>query len=238
MAFIVLLVALIFPAVLGERLQPDSPLHVDSYGQLSTDDEAGRLDYFYEMLQKQPNAHGYIVGRNQALLPPGVFLRRLYGDRHYLIEKRGLDPDRISVVEGEYGSEFSIDLWIGPQMAPPNVAAISTPRPLTTTPAQLFDDVCLTCEPAVELDLDGLGEGLRFYGEALQQNLNARSVIVVRPGGYMKPRHVLRSARQAKLALVRDHQIDAARITIYLAPRRKDNLATAEMWIITKSAKK
>lgn len=236
MAFIVLLVALTFPAVLGERLQPDSPLHVDSYGQLSTDDEAGRLDFFYERLREQPGARGYIIGRNRASVPPGVFLRRLYGDQRYLIEKRGLDPDRISVVEGEYAREFSIDLWMAPNTGPANVSALSTPRPLITQ-NQLFDDVCLTCEPAVDLDLDGLGEGLRFYGEALQQNLKARAVIVVRPGGYMRTRHVVRSARQAKLALVRDHQIDAARITIYLAPRQKNNLATAEMWIITKSGK-
>lgn len=204
----------------------------DAYGDLPTDDEAARLDAFNEALRNQSQMRGFLVGYNQATAAPGIFLRRLYGDRRYLVEMRGLDADRVVVVEGGNRAKFTIELWLVPNGATPPSPAPSLPPPDNSGKRLLFDEECLECSPAVGLDLYGLSDGLRFYANALQRDSRARGLIVVRPGQEIGPRGVLREARGAKRLLVREHRIAGNRIAIRLARRRKDNVSTAQMWII------
>jgi hypothetical protein len=206
----------------------------DSYTRLvTTDDEAARLDAFYEELHNQPGTRGYLVGYNDSVTPPGVFLRRLYGDQTYLTELRGLQPDRISVIEGGYRDKLITELWV----APPNIAPPVKPNGNVSTATKpfLFDDECLECSPPVFLDLPGLGSGLKFYAAALRGAPKARAVIVVRPGSETSSGQALLSARRAKRKLVRQFGIASNRIRIRLTGRRKDNMATAEMWFYPRS---
>ena len=209
----------------------------DSYESLPTDDEAARLDAFYEALRQQPELRGYVIGYKEVSTAPGVFLRRLYGDQRYLVEMRGVDPNRVVVIEGGYKQKSTIELWLVPNdAAPPTPIPAASPIQITTK-RYLFDDECLECEPAVNLDLHGLTEGIRFYAGELQRNPSARAVIVVRPGTHLGARQALSEVSRAKRRLIRDYKIDAGRITVQLAPRRKDNLSTAEMWIVPRTPK-
>jgi len=208
----------------------------DSYARLITDDEAAHLDLFYDELRNHPNTRGYLVGYNDSSIPPGVFLRRLYGDQAYLTELRGLEPSRISVLEGGYRDKLTFEMWVAPINSP---APPLTPKRNVSAPTRrlLFDEECLECAPAVFLDLPGLGAGLKFYAAALRNAANVRALIVVRPGQETSSAQALADARRAKRKLVRQHGIASRRIGIRLARRRKDNMATAEMWVIPRSAK-
>jgi len=212
--------------------QHGAPTKFDSYVHLPTDDEAARLDAFAEALRNQSQLRGYLIGYNQTNIAPGIFLRRLYGDQRYLVEMRGLDSKQIVVIEGGYRETFTIELWLVPNdSTPPKPTPTSSP-PANPGKRRLFDEECLECSPAVNLDLYGLSDGLKFYAEALQKNPRARGLIVVRPGQEIGTRGTLAEARKAKRLLIREHRILASRITINVARRRRDNVATAEMWIL------
>jgi hypothetical protein len=206
----------------------------DSYGRLVTDDEAAHLDLF-DVELNHPNTRGYLIGYNDASVPRGVFLRRLYGDQAYLTEMRGLEPNRLSVIDGGYRDKFTIEMWVAPTNAPPPSPAPNATHVFDPTKRFLFDEECLECSPAVFLDLPGLGAGLKFYAGALRDE--ARGLIIVRPGQETSAARALTDARRAKRRLTRQYGIASNRIAIQLAHRRKDNMATAEMWVIPRAAK-
>ncbi|HKO61315.1 MAG TPA: hypothetical protein VJV03_09160 [Pyrinomonadaceae bacterium] len=207
----------------------------DEYKSLPTDDEAARLDAFFNELQAQPHLKGYIVAYNSADALPGPFLRRLYGDQKYLTDTRGIAPDRIIAVDGGYRNESATELWLVPTGASPPQSsdAVTEPR-VVHRKAYMFDMECLECSPAVQLDLFGMDEGLRFYANELRTHATARAQIIVRPGQEVGLRQALNEAKQAKKLLVRDHGINGRRITVKAASRRKDNVAVAEMWVVSR----
>jgi hypothetical protein len=209
----------------------------DSYGPLPTDDEAAHLDLFYEELRNRPDSRGYLVGYNDTSVAPGVFLRRLYGDHAYLTEMRGVDPSRLSVIEGGYKDKFTIELWVAPNNATPPSPTPNATRVFDPTRRLLFDEECLDCAPAVFLDLPGLGVGLRFYAAALRNAVGAQGLIVVRSGQDISAAQALAAVRRAKRRLNRQYGIASNRIVVRLARRRKDNLSTAEMWIVPSAPK-
>lgn len=218
-------------APLTNALQNIAATKFDSYDHLPTDDEAARLDAFTVALLRQPNVRGYLVGYAERSIPKGVLLRRLYGDQRYLVELRGLERSRVVVVEGGYRDKFTIELWPVPNnAAPPELLPNSTDRSIPKS--YMFDEECLECGPAVNLDLFGLNEGLKFFADALQKDLDTRAVIAVRRSTHYRSRAAIDDARKAKRILIRVYRIDATRITINLAPRRRDNLSMAEMWIV------
>jgi hypothetical protein len=212
--------------------QTSTATKFDSYGRLGTDDEAANLDLFYEQLRDHPNMRGYLIGYTQQTGPHGVLLRRLYGDQRYLIEIRGVEPNRLTAIDGGYRPTYTIEHWLVPSGATPPVPTFSSVAPGLLNKRDLFDEECLGCEPTFNLDLYVFTDGIRFYADALRKNPNARGLIVVRPGQHVSAREALNRARKAKRDLIRAHKIDADRLTISLARRRKDNLSMAEMWII------
>jgi hypothetical protein len=226
-----LLIALALAANVPRIVGQTAPTKFDSYVNLSTDDEAAHLDLFQEALRKDAAVRGYLIGYNQISIPPGVFLRRLYGDQRYLVEMGGIDPNRVMVIEGGCRNKFTIELWLVPnESKPPAPTPTCSQRP--SAERWLFDDECLECSPAVNLDLYGLTDGLKFYAAALRDNPLARGLILVRPGEHVGTRGALSEGRKAKRRLTRDFKIPSRRINVRLARRRKDNVSSAEMWVI------
>jgi hypothetical protein len=215
-----------------------SPVKIDEYGNLSTDDEAAHLDLFAEKLFKQPNLRGYIVAYSEPRRERGSYLRRIYGIGKYLTYARGIEPNRVVVVDGGYRDKFVTQLWLIPEGAepPPSVPTISQP-PVNTSSAYKFDGECLNCAPAVNLYLYGLDEGLKFYAEALRKSPDSRALIIARPDRNVSVRQALKEARSAKSLLVRIHGIDDTRIMIKSGHSRNDGTAVVEMWIVPAGAK-
>lgn len=213
---------------------------LDEYGDLNTDDEAAHLDLFAEKLFKQPNLRGYIVTYDEPRMwLRGSYLRRIYGVGRYLTESRGIEANRVIVVDGGYKEKFTTELWLVPAGANPPTPAPSMSQPtVNTSVAYKFDVECLDCDAAVNLYREGLDvEGLKFYAEALRKNLDSRALIIVRPDRNISVRRALKEARQAKGLLVNNHGIDANRIIIKSGRGRNDGTAVAEMWIVPHGAK-
>lgn len=216
------------------------PVKLDEYGDLSTDDEAARLDFLAEKLFNQPKLRGYIVAYDEPQMEQrGSYLRRIYGVGRYLTEGRGIEANRVVVVDGGYKEKFTTELWLVPEGVNPPTPVPSMSQPVVNTSgAYKFDVECLDCSPAVNLYRDGLDEeGLKFYAEALRKQPDSRGLIIIRPNRNISVRYALKEARRAKRLLVKNLGIDANRIIIKSGRSRNDGIAVAEMWIVPNGAK-
>lgn len=82
----------------------------DRYGDMPFSKEKERLDNFAVRLQQEPGTQGYIIVFNGQL-------KRAQRDREYLVNKRGIDSNRLVILEGgtrKNPKEESIDLWLKP----------------------------------------------------------------------------------------------------------------------------
>jgi hypothetical protein len=107
---------------------------VDKFGNICCEDEMARLDNFANQLQSEPAAQGYIIfyegrsyascGSKVARIPRrGEAAARAARIRPYLTKTRGLNPDRIFIMNGGYREEWSAELWIAPPGATAPVPA-------------------------------------------------------------------------------------------------------------------
>lgn len=224
--------------VLAQTTAETKPIQLDTYGDLPTDDEAARLDFLAERLFKEPKTRGHIIAYCEAKMDRGAYLRRIYGIAKYLTYNRGIEANRIAVVDGGYKPRFSTELWLIPENADPPAPVSTIPQPpLKTSTAYKFDEECLDCSPAVGLYLGGLDEGLRFYAEELQKQSGARGLFVVRPDVDVSIRNALGQARKARTRLNKKFGIDAKRVIVKSARSRKDGTAVVEMWVVPTGVK-
>jgi hypothetical protein len=215
-----------------------NPEKLDEYSNLTTDDEAAHLDLFADKLFRQPGLRGQIVAYSDPLMPRGSYLRRIHGIAKYLSYARGIETNRIAVIDGGYKEQSSTELWLIPEGANPPTPIPKLPQPsVNTSSAYIFDEECLDCSEAVGLTLYGLDEGLQFYAEALRKYSGARGLIIVRPDEDVSLRKMLNEARQARSLLVKKYGIDASRVAIKSARSRNDGTAVAEMWVVPAGAK-
>jgi len=224
---------------LGQTTSSEThPEKLDEYSNLPTDDEAGHLDLFADRLFKQPKLRGQIVAYSDLGIPRGCYLRRIHGIAHYLTNARGIETNRIAVIDGGYKEQLSTELWLIPEGANPPTPIPKLPPPsVNISSAYKFDVECLDCSEAVGLTLYGLDDGLLFYAEALRKQSGARGLIIVRPDIDVSLRHVLNEARKTKRLLVKRYGIAASRVTIKSAHSRNDGTAVAEMWVIPAGTK-
>jgi hypothetical protein len=96
------------------RPPPPVPVRFDEYGNIRFNDEKARLDNFAIQLQNEPGstatiiAFGTCTGEGQAR-----------GDRakDYLVNTRGIEASRITVVDGGCRADLTVQLWVVPQGA-------------------------------------------------------------------------------------------------------------------------
>jgi len=235
------LLSVIFLAQVESRVAQTAseagPVKFDEYGDLPTDDAAAHLDLFADKLFKQPRLKGQIVAYSDPRFDRGGYLRRIYGIGKYLTDARGIDADRIIVVDGGYSERLSTELWLVPEGAnPPLPDSKLVPPSVNISAAYKFDEECLDCSPAVNLYLYGLDEGLQFYAEVLQRSPGARGVFVVRPDRDFKMRPALREALKARSLLIKRYGIKAQRVSVKSAGSRNDGTAVVEMWVVPAGA--
>lgn len=230
------LIALFTPFA-ASAVQTDSPLQkkvvdlsprkVDDFQFLDSDSESARLDGFAIELEKESLSRGYIISYNQRDIPPGRFLRRIYGDKRYLVEGRGIEASRIVVINGGYRGEFRTELWLvpnggSPPKPTPTVFDVSNRLPLK------FDHDCLICEPAVFIDLLIFREGLEYYAEELRARPKSRARILIHANN---PRQANKGLALARNTLIKKYQIEPSRITT-MRSRRLNTYGIVEFWIV------
>lgn len=96
------------------RTPPRRPLKFDEYGNIRFNDEKARLDNFAIQLQNDPTATATIIVYGTCA---GEGQQR--GDRakDYLVNTRGIEAGRITVVDGGCRADLTVQLWIVPSGA-------------------------------------------------------------------------------------------------------------------------
>ena len=211
---------------------------LDDYGNLSTDDEAARLDLFADKLFKQPKLRGQIIAYCEPKMERGWYLRRIHGIGKYLTYARGIEANRVAVVDGGYRQRLTTELWLIPEDANPPLPGPTLPQPpASISSAYKFDAECLDCAPAVGLYLYALDDGLKFYAEELRKHTGARAIFIVRPDQDVSIRIALNEAHKARRLLIKSYGIEADRITVRSARSLNDGTAVVEMWVVPAGAK-
>ena len=88
----------------------------------SFDDQKARLDNLGIELQNDPSTTSYIIAYAGRTSRAGQAERLLARAKDYLVQKRGVDPARIVILNGGYREEDCVELWVVPQGATPPTA--------------------------------------------------------------------------------------------------------------------
>ncbi|MGB7923244.1 MAG: PEGA domain-containing protein [Pyrinomonadaceae bacterium] len=105
--------------VLSPTPPPVEPRKFDEFVNLAFDDQKARLDNLAIQMQNEPNAQAYIIVYAGQTSRAGTADRLGARARDYLTGERGLDPSRITVVNGGFRESDYFELWIVPQGAQP-----------------------------------------------------------------------------------------------------------------------
>ena len=98
----------------------------DEYGNIRFNDEKARLDNYAITLQNEPGSSATIIVYGSCA---GEAQQR--GDRakDYLVNTRGIEAGRITVVDAGCSEDLKVQLWIVPQGS-----TAPTPDPATVSP--------------------------------------------------------------------------------------------------------
>jgi hypothetical protein len=111
------------------KVPPKPPLKFDEYGNIRFNDEKARLDNYAIQLQNDPTASATILVYGSCA---GEAQQR--GDRakDYLVNTRGIEAGRITVVDGGCKPDLNVQLWIVPSgstMPPADTTGVISPCP-------------------------------------------------------------------------------------------------------------
>lgn len=100
----------------------------DECNNCTFDDQKARLDNLAIDLQNDPSTRAYIIAYGGRMSPLGQVEVLMSRARDYLVTQRGIDASRLTVVNGGFREEDSVELWTVPSGA-------ASPRPTPTVPA-------------------------------------------------------------------------------------------------------
>jgi len=89
----------------------------DECNNCTFDDQKARLDNLAVELQNDPTTRAYIIAYGGRMSPVGQVEKLMNRAREYMVTQRGIDASRLSVVNGGYREEDSVELWIVPSGA-------------------------------------------------------------------------------------------------------------------------
>ena len=99
-------------------------LPLDQYGDLDFEDEKARLDNLAIALMNDPTARGYIIAYGGRRGRAGEARRRADRAKEYIVNERGIEADRIVIIDGGFQEELRTELYTAPDGAAP-----PSPRP-------------------------------------------------------------------------------------------------------------
>ncbi len=200
--------------------QTGGALKFDAFGDVKTDDILAHLDLFAQRLGKEERLSGYIVAYRREDQLPGSFLRYVHGYRDYLVNRRGIDPDRVSIIEAGTGEKMMTELWLVPKGSnPPQRQAVNLE---VQDPVQ-FDSLPMGsgCVGEFTIELQEPRDALRFFAGALQSSPTAKGFIIVHPSAGGSLNKALKLASSSKQSLVKEYGIAAQRIVAHLGSSRR-----------------
>jgi hypothetical protein len=89
----------------------------DECNSCSLNDQKARLDNLAVELQNDPSTRAYIIAYGGRMSPLGQSQKLMSRAREYLVSHRGIDASRLTVVNGGFREEDSVELWLVPSGA-------------------------------------------------------------------------------------------------------------------------
>lgn len=89
----------------------------DECNNCSNNDQKARLDNLGVELQNDPSTRAYIIAYAGRMSPLGQVEKLMSRAREYLVSHRGIDASRLTVVNGGFREEDSVELWLVPSGA-------------------------------------------------------------------------------------------------------------------------
>lgn len=89
----------------------------DECNSCSLNDQKARLDNLAVELQNDPSTRAYIIAYGGRMSPLGQVEKLMTRAREYLTAHRGIDASRLTVVNGGFREDDSVELWIVPSGA-------------------------------------------------------------------------------------------------------------------------
>jgi hypothetical protein len=222
------LAVLMLGSVLAQSVNIASAQKLNEFSDTSADNEMAYLDLLAAALGKAPNARGHIIGYTEQRVPPGSYLRRIFGYRDYLVNMRGIDSARIEVIAGGNGDKISTELWLV-------LDGASVPGPVTELKVApksplLFDVAYPDCPPEMTTHLYALEDSIKFYAEALGRNPQTQGWVIVYPGQRSRSSKAARIVREARNRL-KDYDVSTDRIVTRTRKQRRKCIEV-ELWIV------
>ena len=208
---------------------------IDQFGLVNAEDAMARLDVFALELKAHPELRGIIVASNTIShrTPRGKFLRLANGYRDYLIKSRGVEAERISVVEGERKAPTRFEFWTLPRNELSTISE-EAGNPEPTSP-EIFDVISIgpetLCAGHLPIELFKLEDGLRILGEALQHHSRAKAWIVVHPRPRDSQAVAQRIINQSRQSLIKSG-IKAERILTAVSSPRSSTCGSVNIWLV------
>lgn len=225
----------------GIAAQDQNRGKLDQFGNINAEDAMARLDRFALELQSRPDSRGIIVASNTIGhdIPRGWFLRLAYGYRNYLVKSRGVEADRISVVEGERKAETRFELWTLPKNELSTISEEAT-APEPSSP-QLFDSLPIgpenQCVGQLPIELYKLEDGLQILSDALMHHSRAKTWIVVHPPARNSRAAAQRMVNRSRQLLIKDG-IRSERILTAVGSPRSLTCGEVSVWIVPANSTK
>lgn len=99
-------------------IDPAEARKFDEYGEISWISEEARLVNFGTQLKIEPEARGFVIIYGAG----GRVNQHLARTRKFLVEKQGINPNRIRLINGGYNKKSKVELWIVPTGTTPPTA--------------------------------------------------------------------------------------------------------------------
>jgi len=198
---------------------PRGPIKFDEFSDLSTDDAMAHLDLFEAKLQHEQDLIGVIVGYRSEAWPTGTYLRGLYGYGHYLVNSRGVQPDRLKTVYAGVKDRSRTELWLlEPGMAAP-VTSVALTGEMKLL--ELFDSLSKGpgCESEFSIALEEASDSVRFFVDALQRDPNVNGYVVVQPSRHEASRNGLKLLETLR-KLLDGYNLPPERVSVGLGSTR------------------
>ena len=196
---------------------------VDEFGDILASDLIARLDNLAIQLQNEPNAKAFVVVYRTGRDLPGISNRYAHRMEGYLVQSRGVAPERVVTVDGGEASCLTQELWIVPPDATPKARDDAYSRSYHSS-VYKFDEFYYGEKLGLYYWRDSFNDLLEGFALELQRNPKATGYLVnYKPGRSLRP---LRSARDF---LVKHYGIQPRRLKTIVGGYRER--PTMELWI-------
>lgn len=207
----------------------------DEFGDIQVSDLKARLDNFAIRLQQEPTTKGFMIVYVSRRDLPGLSMRLAGRAKDYLVNSRGIQADRLVMVDGGVTDCLTQEFWIVPPGATPKPRNSGRGLFRDTDSAWKFDEYYYPLPETYDEGDEYAGNSLEAYADALQKNPRSRAYILTyqQYGAGQKPdtpNTAMRMFKAVQKDLVNKYKIAASRIRFMNGGHRKQR--QIELWLV------